>query len=145
MPKGVRGASVKTEQIFKDFLETLEKDENDEYLGYLIQFITEILGGTMSLAKDGYAPVVGLTLYARQHGGDQFEIIFRPHMSSNFEVYQKLKLSDFNQGLKDSIYKYATEVWGMLPSDERNDARDSVQAASDFKIQWGHLNETTED
>ena len=139
MPKGVRGANVKTEQIFKDFLETLEKDENDEYLGYLIQFITEILGGTMSLAKDGYAPVVGLTLYARQHGGDQFEIIFRPHMSSNFEVYQKLKLSDFNQGLKDTIAKYAMEVWGMTPADERNDVRASVQAASDFNAKWGHL------
>ena len=141
MPKGVRGASVKTEEIFKNFLITLANDTADEYLGHLVEFITEITGSTMELGTKGYAPVVGMTLYAKQHGGGKFEIIFRPHISSNVNIYRELKISEFNQNLKDAIRKFAEEVWSMTPVDERNDVRASVQAASDFKVQWGHLKE----
>ena len=138
MPKGVRDANVKTEQIFKDFLENLENDKDDNYLGFLVQFITEITGSTMELGTDGYAPVVGVTLYAKQIPGGKFEIKFRPHMSSNMEIYRELKIEDFNQRLKDAIYKFAVEVWGMTPVDERNDVRESVQATADFTAQWGY-------
>lgn len=131
---------VPTEKIFGDFLELLEKDSEDQYTGFLVKFIEQIVAQTMNFGKQGYAPVMNLTLYARQVGVDGFELICRPSRSANEEVYQKLKLDEFGQKLMDAFEKYAIETWGMTPViDEREDLRGSVKVGCDAIDQWGHV------
>jgi len=116
----------------------LEKDSEDKYVGFLFEFVRMVLEATMDLGKNGFAPVMGVTLYAK-HDNGKTEIVFRPYMSANMEIYQILKLGVFSENLKQAINEYGKEVWGMTPIDERNDVRDQVIATDNFNINWGHL------
>ena len=107
---------VPTEKIFGDFLELLEADSKDQYTGFLFKFIEQVLASTMNLGKDGYAPVMNFTLYARQVGmKGGFEMIFRPSRTTAEDVYRELKLGEFGQNIMDAYEKYAIETWGMTP------------------------------
>jgi len=127
-----------SEEMFQDFLEMLDRDSEDQYAGHLFEFIRMVLEETMSSGKDGFSPVMGITLYAK-HSNGKTEIKFHPYMSGNMEVYQILKLGIFSDKLKTAINEYGKEAWSMTPIDERNDIKDQVIAIADFQINWGHL------
>jgi hypothetical protein len=127
-------------KIFGDFLELLERDSEDLYTGFLFEFISQVVAHTMNLGKDGYAPVLNVTLYARQKGVDGFELICRPSRSADEEVYQKIKLGELGQGFMDAFESFAIKTWGMTPVvDEREDLRGVVKLAHDAVEQWGGL------
>ena len=127
-----------SEELFQDFLELLDRDSQDQYVGFLFEFIRKVLESTMDLGKNGFAPVMGVTLYAKDTTG-KTEIVFHPYMSANIEIYQMLKLGVFSEKLKTAINDYGKEVWGMTPIDERNDIKDQAIAVENFNVNWGHL------
>jgi hypothetical protein len=129
---------VPTEKIFGDFLELLERDSEDLYTGFLINFISQLVAHTVSFGVEGYAPVLNVTLYARQKGVDGFELICRPSRSVDEEVYQKIKIAELGQGFMDAFKDFAQKTWGMTPViDEREDLRGVVKSAHDAVDQWG--------
>jgi len=128
---------VKTsEEMFQDFLELLDRDSKDQYAGHLFEFIRKMLEVTMDLGKNGFSPVMGVTLYAKHVDGDT-QIVFHPYMSGSMEVYQILKLGVFSEKLKTAINEYGKEVWGMTPIDERNDIKDQTISMDNFNANWG--------
>ena len=127
---------IPPEKIFGDFLELLERDSSNLYTGFLFEFISQVIAHTMSFGNQGYAPVMNLTLYARQKGVDGFELICRPSRSASEEVYQKLKLGEFGQKIMDAYKSFAIETWGMTPViDEREDLRNQG-VGEDIILQW---------
>jgi len=143
---GVRIVTAKNDvkDTFINFLGQLKEDAKDQYTGFLFRFIEQILAETMKNGKVGYAPVLNLTVYAKQEGlggktGGGIELIFHPSRTTSVEIFQKLKMEILGQHLKDALDKYGSEAWGMTPVDERNDVRDMVRAVSNFDSQWGHL------
>ena len=92
----------------------------------------------MKQGQRGFAPVLNLTVYAKQVSGEM-ELIFHPSRTTGVEVFQKLKMDVLGKHIKDALDKYGLEAWGMTPVDERNDVRDMVQAAQSFETSWGHL------
>jgi hypothetical protein len=128
---------VPTEKIFGDFLELLEIDSEDLYTGFLFKFISQLVAHTMGLGKEGFAPVLNITLYARQKGVDGFELFCRPSRSVDEEVYKKLKLGELGQKFMDAFESYAVKTWGMTPIiDEREDLRGVVKSGHDAVDQW---------
>ena len=129
---------IPTEKIFGDFLELLEKDSEDLYTGFIFNFISQLIAQTMKFGKEGYAPVLNMTLYARQRGVDGFELICRPSRSLDGEVYAALKLGELGQGFMDAFESFAVKTWDMTPViDEREDLRGVVKSAYDAVDQWG--------
>ena len=126
------------QDTFINFLALLKEDAKVCYTGFLFRFIEEVLAETMKQGKNGFAPVLNLTVYAAEVGGEM-ELIFHPSRTTSVEIFQKLKMDILGKHLKDALDKYGMEAWNMIPSDKRNDVRDLVQAASNFKTQWGHL------
>ena len=130
--------NVPTEKIFGDFLELLERDGADQFVGHLFQFIKQVLASTMELGREGYSPALNFTVYARHRGTDKTEIIMRPSRTSSMEMFMTLKLDKMGEKLKTAMAEYAKEAWGMTPViDEREDLRGVVESAHDAVAQWG--------
>jgi len=128
--------NVPTEKIFGDFLELLERDESDQFAGHLFQLIKEVLASTMNLGKEGYSPALNLTVYAKQRGGDKFDIIMRPSRTTSVEMFTVLKLDNLGEKLKIAMAEYGKETWGMTPVDEREDMRAIIDIKHDSVEQW---------
>ena len=132
---------IPTEKIFGDFLELLEADSQDQYTGFLFKFITQIIAQTMNLGKDGFAPLLNFTVYAKQAGVDGFELIVRPSRCSDPDSYQALKLGAFGNKIMEAFKSYAIENWGMTPVvDEREDLRAEIDP-TDIVAQWEGIKE----
>ena len=130
------------EKIFGDFLELLEKDSEDQYTGFLFNFITEVLAHTMDLGKQGYAPMLNFTMSAKQSGMNadgtsNIEIIFHPTRSTDQETYKLLGLDVLGKKIGDAVAEYGKEVWGMIPVvDVREDLRGNIKTGQTAMAQW---------
>ena len=128
------------EKTFRDFQETLRADAEDQYTGFLLEFVGRVLSATMALGKEGFAPVMSFTVYVKQVGQGGFKMILRPSRSSNPEAYEALKLGEFGQGIMDAFKRYAIETCGMTPViDERDDLRKQGTGMGVVE-QWSYTN-----
>ena len=97
------------------------------------------------MGKERYSPVSSLTLFARDSGDGGIELTFRPEITSNPGMHQKLKLDVLNGEIRTAVNNYGRDVWGFSVFDERNDMRESMRIGKEAMVFWGHLLEDNVD
>ena len=130
---------LEDKQMFEDFLVTLRTDSKDQYMGHMFEYIRRVVKAVLSLGKERYSPVLSLTLFARDSGDGGIELTFRPEITSNPEMHQKLKLDVLNGEIGTAVNNYGRDVWGFTVFDERNDMRESMRIGKEAIVSWGHL------
>ena len=129
-------------KMCEDFLATLREDSKDEYFGHLFKYIQRVMEATLSLGKERYSPVMSLTLYARDSGAGDIELVFRPEVISSAEIHLKLKLDQLSGELKTAVNNYGREVWGMNVFNEKESMRETMRVSNEAMIACGHLLKT---
>lgn len=102
----------------EQFLKTLKKDK--EAIPNLVRFIERVVADTMEFGEEGFQPVFGFSIFAKQTEG-QLEVKFRPIRTSDTNTYEVFQFEKLGEQINEAIKTYAQEVWGMTPIDEREE------------------------
>lgn len=121
------------EEQMEAFFKMLKKDK--EKVPFLIKFIERMVFDTMDLGGNGFQPVFAITLFVKQVN-DELEIIPRAVRTPDTNTYETFQFERLGELMNDAFKQYGTEVWGMTPVDEKEEARID---GKDMLAQWGHL------